>query len=101
MIILMDSISFSIFAIPSFGASCFSRLSPVCDLSELIGIAAKTSRYLNFSQAAIKGEGVFFSPIPITYIPASLKRCLLYTSDAADEEDSVDLGGRRVIKKKK
>ena len=27
--------------------------------------------------------------------------CLLYTSDAADEEDSVDLGGRRTIKKKK
>eukprot|EP00658_Telonema_sp_P-2_P084980 TRINITY_DN9579_c0_g1_i1.p2 TRINITY_DN9579_c0_g1~~TRINITY_DN9579_c0_g1_i1.p2 ORF type:complete len:106 (-),score=17.61 TRINITY_DN9579_c0_g1_i1:49-366(-) len=27
--------------------------------------------------------------------------CLLYTSDAADEEDSVDLGGRRIIKKKK
>src|SRR5665648_922355 len=25
----------------------------------------------------------------------SLKTCLLYTSDAADEEDSVDLGGRR------
>ena len=27
--------------------------------------------------------------------------CLLYTSDAADEEDSVDLCGRRIIKKKK
>ena len=27
-------------------------------------------------------------------------RCLLYTSDAADEEDSVDPGGRRIIKKK-
>src|SRR5664279_4000092 len=27
------------------------------------------------------------------------QRCLLYTSDAADEEDSVDLGGRRIIKK--
>ena len=27
--------------------------------------------------------------------------CLLYTSDAADEEDSVDLGGRRINKKKK
>eukprot|EP00656_Telonema_subtile_P039753 TRINITY_DN44838_c0_g1_i1.p1 TRINITY_DN44838_c0_g1~~TRINITY_DN44838_c0_g1_i1.p1 ORF type:complete len:424 (-),score=121.91 TRINITY_DN44838_c0_g1_i1:40-1311(-) len=27
--------------------------------------------------------------------------CLLYTSDAADEEDSVDLCGRRFIKKKK
>ena len=31
----------------------------------------------------------------------NLKDCLLYTSDAADEEDSVDLGGRRIIKKKK
>ena len=31
----------------------------------------------------------------------SFKTCLLYTSDAADEEDSVDLGGRRNIKKKK
>eukprot|EP00658_Telonema_sp_P-2_P076454 TRINITY_DN6694_c0_g1_i3.p1 TRINITY_DN6694_c0_g1~~TRINITY_DN6694_c0_g1_i3.p1 ORF type:complete len:128 (-),score=53.50 TRINITY_DN6694_c0_g1_i3:60-443(-) len=30
-----------------------------------------------------------------------LNPCLLYTSDAADEEDSVDLGGRRIIKKKK
>ena len=29
-----------------------------------------------------------------------LQHCLLYTSDAADEEDSVDLGGRRIIKKK-
>eukprot|EP00656_Telonema_subtile_P046420 TRINITY_DN52870_c0_g1_i1.p1 TRINITY_DN52870_c0_g1~~TRINITY_DN52870_c0_g1_i1.p1 ORF type:complete len:304 (+),score=66.04 TRINITY_DN52870_c0_g1_i1:54-965(+) len=28
------------------------------------------------------------------------KVCLLYTSDAADEEDSVDLGGRRINKKK-
>ena len=25
--------------------------------------------------------------------------CLLYTSDAADELDGVDLGGRRIIKK--
>ena len=27
--------------------------------------------------------------------------CLLYTSDAADERSSVDLGGRRIIEKKK
>ena len=33
----------------------------------------------------------FFYPI--------FSSCLLYTSDAADEEDSVDLGGRRIIKK--
>ena len=30
-----------------------------------------------------------------------LLSCLLYTSDAADERSSVDLGGRRIIKKKK
>ena len=30
-----------------------------------------------------------------------VKNCLLYTSDAADERSSVDLGGRRIIKKKK
>ena len=27
--------------------------------------------------------------------------CLLYTSDAADERSSVDLGGRRIIKQHK
>ena len=30
-----------------------------------------------------------------------LTPCLLYTSDAADERSSVDLGGRRIIKKQK
>ena len=29
-----------------------------------------------------------------------LDTCLLYTSDAADERSSVDLGGRRILKKK-
>ena len=32
---------------------------------------------------------------------AGIEVCLLYTSDAADERSSVDLGGRRIIKKKK
>ena len=31
---------------------------------------------------------------------ALAQTCLLYTSDAADERSSVDLGGRRIIKKK-
>eukprot|EP00831_Metopus_contortus_P001850 TRINITY_DN10676_c0_g1_i4.p3 TRINITY_DN10676_c0_g1~~TRINITY_DN10676_c0_g1_i4.p3 ORF type:complete len:123 (-),score=40.72 TRINITY_DN10676_c0_g1_i4:101-469(-) len=31
----------------------------------------------------------------------SLDTCLLYTSDAADDTPCVDLGGRRIIKKKK
>ena len=37
-------------------------------------------------------------PVPSAERPES---CLLYTSDAADERSSVDLGGRRIIKKKK
>ena len=38
----------------------------------------------------------------ILNLPESYRvACLLYTSDAADEEDSVDLGGRRITKKKK
>ena len=34
------------------------------------------------------------------YIVEDNVPCLLYTSDAADERSSVDLGGRRIIKKK-
>src|SRR5664280_1025549 len=34
----------------------------------------------------------------LTITPVQQASCLLYTSDAADEEDSVDLGGRRIIK---
>ena len=34
-------------------------------------------------------------------VEADVEICLLYTSDAADERSSVDLGGRRIIKKKK
>ena len=34
-------------------------------------------------------------------LDARMQLCLLYTSDAAAERSSVDLGGRRIIKKKK
>ena len=37
---------------------------------------------------------------PLGCTGAKLSVCLLYTSDAADERSSVDLGGRRIIKKK-
>ena len=33
-------------------------------------------------------------------VAVNIEDCLLYTSDAADERSSVDLGGRRIIKKK-
>src|SRR5678810_952999 len=37
---------------------------------------------------------------PLWFSLRGSKTCLLYTSDAADERSSVDLGGRRIIKKK-
>ena len=36
----------------------------------------------------------------VSKVAVKNRDCLLYTSDAADEEDSVDLGGSRTIKKK-
>ena len=52
--------------------------------------------------AASGGSGYFSGAgeIRMPYFNKA-KFCLLYTSDAADERSSVDLGGRRIIKKKK
>src|SRR5665648_815161 len=59
------------------------------------------------ARVVIRGMGSFTNPDPL-YVVDGIQGgdinsipCLLYTSDAADEEDSVDLGGRRIIKKKK
>ena len=49
-----------------------------------------------------RGQGQRFSLEAVLgiIIMAILSGCLLYTSDAADERSSVDLGGRSIIKKK-
>ena len=44
--------------------------------------------------------GLQISKHGLRYFHAIVSTCLLYTSDAADERSSVDLGGRRIIKKK-
>ena len=57
----------------------------------------------------IKHPLIFFDPacehqteglVWILLVNPGIETCLLYTSDAADERSSVDLGGRRIIKKK-
>ena len=62
-----------------------------------------------------KKYNIFFEPILVEPINSEAKKlndnkfvidsalwsCLLYTSDAADEGLGVDLGGRRIIKKKR
>ena len=41
-----------------------------------------------------------YAPWAADMVNQQFPGCLLYTSDAADERSSVDLGGRRIIKKK-
>ena len=56
-----------------------------------------STEYVNGS-AEEKGTEAMIMTVTIKDKPHT---CLLYTSDAADERSSVDLGGRRIIKKKK
>ena len=54
--------------------------------------------------AALAKESTQATPaattVTLSVIICSVDDRLLYTSDAADERSSVDLGGRRIIKKK-
>src|SRR5678815_146780 len=50
--------------------------------------------------AHLAGVAAAHTLLPVLGVPME-SACLLYTSDAADERSSVDLGGRRIIKKKK
>src|SRR5664280_1804719 len=67
--------------------------------------ALRRMAYRDHPQVQLKsGDTVVFSATPIPGNERAvnetidrLYHCLLYTSDAADEEDSVDLGGRRII----
>ena len=56
---------------------------------------------LNRVLTNVKTRGVFGEMQLAGLLEQVFTPCLLYTSDAADERSSVDLGGRRIIKKKK
>src|SRR5665648_1238522 len=73
--------------------------------STITGVAF-TSKIVAAVACQVKPGRITSSPIPIPQaskaicnVTVPFAACLLYTSDAADEEDSVDLGGRRIIKK--
>src|SRR5664280_226626 len=68
----------------------------------LMLLAYYPSYYLAHGQNNIKDYIIDFFTVEHWPVgpPWFIWVCLLYTSDAADEEDSVDLGGRRIIKKK-
>src|SRR5678815_6102603 len=52
------------------------------------------------SMIPVAGSAYTYSYATMGEFIAWVIGCLLYTSDAADERSSVDLGGRRIIKKK-
>eukprot|EP00831_Metopus_contortus_P058024 TRINITY_DN50284_c0_g1_i1.p1 TRINITY_DN50284_c0_g1~~TRINITY_DN50284_c0_g1_i1.p1 ORF type:complete len:114 (-),score=17.29 TRINITY_DN50284_c0_g1_i1:66-407(-) len=78
--------------------SCL-ELSQHCELfNELLNETSHTllkSKEVQVPKVSIwrYAVGLFFVTVNST--------CLLYTSDAADDTPCVDLGGRRIIKKKK
>ena len=83
----------------------FQAEDGIRDLVRSRGLGDVYKRQVSFSG---KTKGVIaeasipkYQPGQEIYVKYDLyDNCLLYTSDAADERSSVDLGGRRIIKKK-
>ena len=90
--------------------AAYSNEKLICDNTIIMAILAKDlskiknkniKKYyknINSDRKEIENTSTRFN---LKYILAIINSCLLYTSDAADERSSVDLGGRRIIKKKK
>src|SRR5664280_3053743 len=76
--------------------SCISRVLPATPTARLMKSRSGSCGYLNTTTSPRR-----MSRYGMRRWSGVFQCCLLYTSDAADEEDSVDLGGRRIIKKKK
>ena len=84
---------------------------PCTELGELalgrnVLVAFMPWRGYNFEDAILVSEKLvrddYYTSIHIEEFEIEARdTCLLYTSDAADERSSVDLVGRRIIKKKK
>ena len=67
----------------------------------LLGLGTELSLNNDYTTVNSKGMGYGISFKDPNLFGSRNSFCLLYTSDAADERSSVDLGGRRIIKKKK
>ena len=79
--------------------ACFGLASAGCAVASSI----EQLWFWRAMQGVTAGAGMVVSRAIVRdlYDGADAQRCLLYTSDAADERSSVDLGGRPTLKKKK
>ena len=83
---------------------CFQAEDGIRDLVRSRGLGDVYKRQGRFRVAIIarhqrRAAAPHFADGLIGQRVAQFVACLLYTSDAADERSSVDLGGRRIIKK--
>ena len=83
-----------------------STLRPVCFMVMPFGIKTVEPKpdngpdKIDFDALWNKALVPLIAELGYEPVRADQDTCLLYTSDAADERSSVDLGGRRIIKKK-
>ena len=78
-------------------------LNPISGLITLDGhdlSKINLSSYRKFLAVVLQDDFLYEGTIRENILFPRPNACLLYTSDAADERSSVDLGGRRIIKKK-
>ena len=75
---------------------------------EQLSLAKSAKKSINTASTALKNQALEAMASQLLKATGAILAanqidmdCLLYTSDAADERSSVDLGGRRIIKKKK
>src|SRR5678815_3366106 len=76
------------------GSGDFRGLTQKLDYLSDLGVTALW--LLPFYPSPGKDDG--YDIADYTRVKTEYGTCLLYTSDAADERSSVDLGGRRIIK---
>ena len=91
--------------------------SNIFNIFSVLGFTALVApQGVHVAEAALKFDIPVMTAVAIACLPVFFRKhlisrwegglflfyyiCLLYTSDAADERSSVDLGGRRIIKKK-
>src|SRR5664280_3596829 len=80
-------------------AEAIKRLGARGDTAEQIKAAALSGEKKYDQSISLLEDAYASNKGAVQPMYALVRACLLYTSDAADEEDSVDLGGRRIIKK--
>ena len=91
-------------ALASLGFTACSDFLDVDSVSKydsegVFGEKTEINRALNGVYAKLM-SGDFYGDAYFTKFVFNSDVCLLYTSDAADDMQCVDLGGRRIIKKK-